>query len=88
MPTERYDIILLGRIIGTATGWDRDEDILNFYEIVPIDSLKDQLPEGDLTVDFECGIFSYHDDEGVVTKTVDMLSVLNKVERLVDGPTV
>jgi hypothetical protein len=72
---------VLGRTIGTHNGWDGDMDAMVFYDFKPCDVLADDLPAGDLNVDFQAGDFSYYDDDGNVTKTLDMLPILTMVKR-------
>lgn len=67
--SERENLILLGRIAGTCTGYDRvDDNALIFYEFEPVPGWM--IPLGDLTVDYEGGWLLQHDDNGVeITKT-------------------
>lgn len=49
------DVKVLGRTIGTASGWDQvDDEILFFYDFVP--NAKVMLPSGDLQWDYLNGI--------------------------------
>lgn len=80
MSEERLPWNLLGREIGTATGWDQaDTFIVQLYDFVPASGVD--LPEGTLTIDFESGDAMTHDDEGNVTASKDLVSALAAVTR-------
>lgn len=84
----RNDLKILGRTIGTFDGWDGDPDCMIFCEFKPHDVLKDDLPEGDLTFNMEAGDFTYCDDDGNETKRVDVIKIMNMIQRDPDVPTV
>lgn len=86
----RNTLKVLGRIIGTFDGWDGDGvECMVFCAFKPCDVLAEELPEGDLTVNFHEGTFTYYEDDGAVYKTFDMLPILNMVQRsLQPTPTV
>lgn len=75
MSDERVTFKVLGRNIGTATGWDEigNQDIM-LYDFIP--NSRFNLPRGDLGVLFEAGLFETYDDDGTVTSTQDMIEVL------------
>ncbi len=79
--TNRAPLVLLGRTIGTYEGWDGDPDVMVFYAFKPCDVLSTELPEGDLTVDYTKGLFTYHEDDGALYKSFDMLATLQMVQR-------
>lgn len=80
MDTKRVEFTVLGRVIGTATGWDElgGSDII-LYDFLP--SVETELPAGDLCVLFEKGIFEMHDDAGNLTFTSDIIGELRNVAR-------
>lgn len=75
MNDKRVTFKVLGRNIGTATGWDElgDNDII-LYEFIP-DSRFD-LPSGDLGVLFEAGRFVTYDSDGNEANDIDMVAAL------------
>jgi len=78
---ERSDCIILGRTIGTATGWDGDEEniVILLYEFQPAPGID--LPAGDVTIDFDAGLAETHDDHGEVLISKDIVTVLANVPR-------
>jgi len=78
---ERIPVKLLGRTIGTASGWDGDDTSMVFYEFTPHTVLADDLPPGDLSFSYDEGDFSYYDDDGKRTKTIDAMKVLSMIQR-------
>lgn len=82
--SERQDLKILGRTIGTVDGWDGDEDCFVYYEFKPNDVLKNELPEGDLNFEMTNGYFSYYtyDENGQkLDKRFDVLTILTMVQR-------
>jgi len=79
---ERNDCIILGRNIGTTTGWDGDEDtvLILLYEFQPAAGID--LPPGDLTIDFDSGLAETHDEDGNVLISKDIVIVLANVPRV------
>lgn len=59
-------VMILGRTIGTAGGWDGDEQTLVFYNFIPVASI-DKSITGTLQVEMEKGILSVLDDDGIET---------------------
>jgi len=78
---KRSDLKILGRTIGTFDGWDGDMDWTVYYQFEPVDVLKDDLPEGALTVDILNGVFTYADDNGNVTQSVDIVHIANMMQK-------
>ena len=71
---------VLGRKIGTATGWDEvDTFILQLYDFEPANNVD--LPKATLRINFENGKVETYDDEGKVLTSHDLLTSLNNVER-------
>ena len=69
------DWTLLGRFVGRASGWDMvDTFSIILYDFEP--DLKYPLPSGHVTVDFEDGTMTTHDDKGKVILTVDLIGAL------------
>jgi len=78
----RNDLMVLGRTIGTYDGWDGDFlETLIFYAFKPCKLLEKELPEGDLTVNYEKGNFIYFKDDGGIDKTIDMMHILNMIKK-------
>lgn len=67
---------VMGRALGTASGWDRiDDDILFFYDFKPsIDALKPL--GGGFAVDLERGLFIRYDDDGAEAAVLDAVPIL------------
>lgn len=77
MTTSRDDCIILGRKIGTFSGWNvQDTLVVIFYEFEPVEGL--QLPTEDLTVDFDGGQF-ITDKDGKID-IVDLIKGLPRCE--------
>ena len=72
------EVVVLGRHIGTASGWDEVGDqMVCFYTFIPTNGV--QLLEGTLTVCFETGQAETSADDGVVLSTVDIVPILNRL---------
>lgn len=57
MTTQRIEFDLLGRRVGTFTGWDQhDTMIFTYYGVQPYTALG--LPSGDWDVDYDKGSIS------------------------------
>lgn len=79
MENKRLTYTILGRNIGTATGWDElDLDVMVLYEFEPAEGIN--LPKGDLYVNYIKGIFQNAEDDNSVA--FDMIDVLKNVERV------
>lgn len=78
MTDKREPCSILGRYIGTATGWDQTDDwALCFYYFEPYEGFHATKAET-LNVDFEKGVIQSIDDEGVIIYEADMLETLNR----------
>lgn len=79
----RMEWVVLGRVIGTGTGWDQaDTFVMQIYDFEP--AVNVNLPKSDcLTIDFEAGTASTCDDAGVVTSSVDLMSAIAGIPAIV-----
>jgi hypothetical protein len=76
---ERSNLILLGRDVGTFTGWDQgDTTSFVFYGFKP--KFEGWL-EGDLSVDYENGNLLFYDDEGNIVWEQDIVNTLKEIAR-------
>lgn len=80
---ERFDVYMLGHLVGTATSWGMtadDEEVLyyDFYPRAP----KGEFPIGNVAVDYEEGeVYLFEEDkEGEVT--IDYDSAVNIIEAI------
>ena len=72
---KREEWKILGRTIGVASGWDQgDTFVIALYDFEPTDGIK--LPSGTLTIDFESGTASTHDDAGNTLESVDLVQAI------------
>lgn len=79
MKEEKIVWTILGREVGTATGWDQQDTFaMTLYDFEPYEKFS-KLPKGDILIDFENGSAkSYdYDDEGFVVRSVDLIDALN-----------
>jgi len=77
MTDKRVEFTVLGRIIGTGTGWDEmDNCHLIIYDFQPGERFP-HIPEGDLGVNFNAGTFEYHDDQGNMIASYDIVKELS-----------
>lgn len=80
MSDDRMDWTVLGRVIGTGTGWDQqDTNVIIIYDFIPAEGIP--LPSGDLSFDSELGYFQTYDDEGNEVAVVDAIDTLANVKR-------
>jgi len=79
--SERHTFTVLGRDIGTATGWDQqDTHVVIFYDLEPFYEIN--LPKGDVEFDSENGYFIAYDENGdLVGEKLDVISVLSNTSR-------
>lgn len=79
--SDRLEFRVLGRVLGTASGWDAlgDNDYI-LYDYIPAEKIA--LQKGDLSVLFEQGLFTYNDDEGEVTFSADIIEILKEIPRV------
>lgn len=76
--TKPVEFKVLGRAIGTATGWDQaDTFAITLYDFTPYEKFKD-LPSGDVVICFETGKIETFDDDGEISVSVDIVSILSK----------
>jgi hypothetical protein len=83
MSDERVPWIVLGREIGTGTGWDGELDSFTIYNFKPEHEVK--LPEGDLHIDFIKGLFLQYTDDGEETFQADMIEILMTLPNTSEG---
>lgn len=78
---ERHEYVVLGRIIGTAAGWDQVGDwSINFYEFEPAPGVPLPVAEA-LFFDSETGLFEAYDDAGNVVFHQDAIVTLLAVPK-------
>ena len=69
---------ILGRTIGTASGWDQsDTFVMMLYDFKP--SAGIDLPSGTLCINFESGIAETYDDEGQTLIARDIVATLSRL---------
>lgn len=69
---------VLGREIGTATGWDQaDTFVMQLYDFQPAENVD--LPAGTLCINFESGVAETYDDDGKVLISKDIVLALFNV---------
>lgn len=72
---KRVDWTVLGRVIGTATGWDQcDTFVMMLYDFEPANDVD--LPAGDINIDFENGVVETFNEEGKVVLSKDIVLAL------------
>ncbi len=80
---EPLEWIVMGRVIGTATGWDQSSDWdMQLYNFVPATTCP-TLIAGDPCIMFEQGRICYYDDQGQETLTLDLIDATMHAERKV-----
>jgi hypothetical protein len=74
--SERQEWIILGRVIGTATGWDQgDTFVIQIYDFEPAPGVN--LPADEcISFDFEKGLAQTYDDAGQTKESFDIISAL------------
>jgi hypothetical protein len=77
---KRIDFTVLGRKVGRATGWDQaDTFAMQLYNFEPAVGVN--LPKAEfMNFNFETGTAETFDEEGVVTFTADLVTVLAGVK--------
>lgn len=69
---------VLGRSIGTASGWDQaDTFSMMLYDFEPTQGVD--LPAGTLCIDFESGLAETYDDAGNVVTSQDLVLAISKL---------
>ncbi len=80
MDDERVPFTVLGRAIGTASGWDQTtEQGIVLYDFQPAKGIP--LEAGDLSFDSETGMFERYDDAGEVVWSQDAVQCLRDIPR-------
>jgi hypothetical protein len=75
---ERFNVTLLGRTIGTASGGDmHDSMVYGYYDFEPAKGVA--LPAGQCDVNVETGLFSNLGEDGMVLTSVDLLQAIASV---------
>lgn len=77
---KRIDFTVLGRKVGSATGWDQaDTFCMSLYDFEPAAGVN--LPEAEfMNFNFETGTAETFDEDGDVTFTADLVTVLAGVK--------
>lgn len=79
-PSDRIEVIILGRVLGTAEGWDGEPgECIWFYEFEPKDGIS--LGKGDLQVDFNSGAIGIQTNAGGIDEPVDIVEFLTGVAK-------
>ena len=80
--TDRIDVIILGRKLGTASGWDGEPGICEwFYDFEPCNEID--LPKCDLVFDITNGyIRAQNPDDGEIRNKQDVISLLLQIARI------
>ena len=77
--SERFDVIVLGRVIGTASGWDTDgADNYQYFEFDPANGVNIPVSEV-LSISYDSGTFETWKSstyEGGVTWGADIIDTL------------
>jgi len=82
----QLDVKLLGRDIGTASGWDEWSDNgMIYYDLVPTGEYANLLTPGDWAVDFTEGTIGNYNDEGERLIEFDLIQLFS--ESIDSGPT-
>ena len=73
--SERLEWEIMGRVVGTATGWDQQDTwIMMLYAFEPAEGIA--LPSGDVSFDFERGLCILYNDEGEILETADLITAI------------
>ncbi len=74
------DWIILGRVIGTATGWDQSDTFsIMLYDFHPADNVS--IAGGDVLIEFEKGLWEVYDGNGTVIRQGDLIEALRNAPR-------
>jgi hypothetical protein len=85
MSNTRFDVIVLGRKLGTCEGWDQAGDqTYIFYAFEP--ASEAELPLGYLQVDFESGILEVSNANDTILVSGDLAKFCASIPRI-DGRT-
>lgn len=73
-------LVILGRTIGTFTGWDQGDTLaFDYYGFKPVEGLP--IPACDLNVDYDNGYFSHYNDAGNKLGEWDIVTCLQAITR-------
>lgn len=72
--TDRTDWTFLGRVIGSASGWDGEMNSFVLYDFQPQPNIN--LPPCDLTIEIETGLFKSYNDDGTESWAKDIIDTL------------
>jgi hypothetical protein len=76
---EKKEVIewtILGRKVGSASGWDIvDTFVMMLYDFVPVHGID--LPRGDINFDFENGVAESFNDDGQPVRSVDLVTAIS-----------
>ena len=64
MTEKPVDCIMLGYKLGTCSGWDRDIEVIGFYDFIPVEELKWPKETTSITIDMIEGRVQGFDNEG------------------------
>lgn len=79
-PAEPEELVFLGRVLGTCSGWDGDLDAIGFYDFNPAPGVS--LPAGSsLSININTGEWSIENDEGSALQRGDIIETLAKLPR-------
>ncbi len=72
------EVVILGKSIGQAEGWDQTSDTELFFYSCDTGGVYPYL-DGDFAFDFQSGKFlKYNDDDGTVISEMSVFDVLTK----------
>lgn len=79
---DRFDVLILGRKIGTTDGWDgAGEHILHFYNFISTTPMLEAPPGAGICIDFETGDIEIYDAEGEPISKSDALDIIRDLPR-------
>lgn len=81
---ERFPVTILGRHLGTSTGWDGNSDLsITFYNFIPADGVTTLFTDahGTLNLDLENGLIIVFNEEGNVVEQDDLLKRIKGLSR-------
>lgn len=85
--TPPKDLMIMGRIIGTYTGWDGDDESMVFYDFKPtaeFSAVAGFAPASDdITVHFTMGFFIWYDENGIPLAQHDVIAALRDLPQSV-----
>jgi hypothetical protein len=78
---ERMPVTIMGRTIGTASGWDGEDQTLGFYDFEPSETTAAELSKtNSLQIDFTTGkITAWNEDGCLEWEILDGIAVLAKL---------